>query len=110
MAEEGCEFELDADRGRNYFETDDRCGGILDDQTADEVFNRIYNRDTRGDTSDEDDEDYDGGFDRKAAKMEDVTPDGGMNTLKSPGKITKNNTKNNFVQVLPACVGLSAVG
>ena len=38
---------------------------------------RIYSKDT-GDTSDEDDEDYDGGFDRKASKMENVTPDGGI--------------------------------
>ena len=40
MAEEGCEFELDADRKRNYFEADDSCGGILNDHTADEIFNR----------------------------------------------------------------------
>ena len=40
MAEEGCEFELDADRKRNYFEADDSAGGILDDHTADEIFNR----------------------------------------------------------------------
>lgn len=77
MAEEGCEFELDADRKRNYFEADDSAGGILDDHTADEIFNRIYSKDS-GNTSDDDDEDYDGGFDRKASKMENVTPDGGV--------------------------------
>ena len=46
MAEEGCEFELDAERKRNYFEADDDSGGggLLDEHAADEIFNRIYSR------------------------------------------------------------------
>ena len=45
MAEEGCEFELDAERKRNYFEPEDSgAGGLLDEHAADEIFNRIYSR------------------------------------------------------------------
>ena len=40
MAEEGCEFEVEADRNRNYFESGDSGDTILDDETADEIFRR----------------------------------------------------------------------
>ena len=81
MAEEGCEFELDAERKRNYFEADDDsgAGGLLDEHAADEIFNRIYSRDTRDASDEDDDDDYEeGGFERRAAKMENVTSDGGI--------------------------------
>lgn len=78
MAEEGCEFEVEADRNRNYFESGDSGDTILDDETADEIFRRIYGTKDSGNTTDDDDEDDDGGFDRKASKMENVTSDGGI--------------------------------
>ena len=79
MAEEGCEFELDAERKRNYFEPEDSGGGLLDEHAADEIFNRIYSRDTRDASDEDDDDDYEeGGFERRAAKMENVTSDGGI--------------------------------
>ena len=81
MAEEGCEFELDAERKRNYFEPEDSGGGggLLDEHAADEIFNRIYSRDNRDASDEDDDDDYEeGGFERRAAKMENVTSDGGI--------------------------------
>ena len=80
MAEEGCEFELDAERKRNYFEPEDSgAGGLLDERAADEIFNRIYSRDTCDASDEDDDDDYEeGGFERRAAKMENVTSDGGI--------------------------------